>query len=164
MAGDRWMIEQWMIERKYRERTISLMDEFRDASRVGTGELTLDQIETVEAAAKSTVWLLRENKTNCVRHEDRLLVAGDSRLDILDGDGFGEVKREIDAAIHEVLETKAMFSVARRQLVSPEPVAVIDAQRSDSIDLADRILALAELHKLGILTEDEFSKAKGLLL
>lgn len=147
----------WMLEQKFRGRTAELLAQFRAAANVDLETLSLDQLASLQGVAKNTVLLLRENKTRCVRREQAAASDPGASEEYANAN-FSEVKREVDAAIDEVLAKKAEFSQARVRLLSKTPGA------DTRIDLTDRLIALAELRRLGILSDQEFAKAKGMIL
>ena len=148
----------WMLEQKYRSRTAELLAAFRNTVSGDVGELTLPQLDSLQGVAKNTVHLLRENKTRCVRHEQAAADPASPAVAEYGAADFAGVKREIDAAIDEVLAKKAELSHARVRLLSSQPTPV------EHIDLTDQLRVLLDLRNQGVLTDAEFDRAKNKLL
>lgn len=65
--------------------------------------------------------------------------------------------------VHESLPFAAAVLAAVRA-AAPAPVAAVAAARRDPADIAERIRHLGELHRAGLVTDDEFSVKKAELL
>ncbi len=154
-------------------RTTEILDSYRAGCDEITGELDgsllPEQFARFDGLARHTIRLLREAKTECVREEagaaERILghESTGQPLDL----GYSAVKLEIDLAIDEVLSDKMRFRPADEEPDAPAPAPrerYVEDSRDSGRRLIDRLEQLAELHRSGVLTDDEFAVAKGAIL
>ncbi|MEU1184100.1 DUF4429 domain-containing protein [Streptomyces sp. NPDC005820] len=94
-----------------------------------------------------------EGHLRLVRHEGAPAQADQDPGTVVFGLGYGPV--------HESLPFAAAVLAAVR---SRGPVASVTGPRRDPSDIADRIRHLGELHRAGLVTDDEFSAKKAELL
>ena len=149
-----------------RDRTNEILERYRsDRARISTAaldNLSTGDVNRIEGMITEATRLLRENKTDCVRSEQRDAerIGGQRWAETSDIDlGYEQVKDEIDKAIGELNAEKVELRATNPR---SSVVAMGTPRTQDATN--DQLIRLADLHELGILTLEEFAAAKERLL
>ena len=129
-------------EWRFRYRTRALVASFNRNVGAAPGSPTDDELRGLEQACTDSIRLLRDHKTVVVRAETA------DPVSMIDYPG---IKNEIDSAITQVLGIKGEW----RELGLLRSKA-----KTPTGDGQQKLDALLELHRSGVLTQEEFARAK----